>query len=227
MALQNPPAVHSLSKVITEAGSIALGALLLALVRLLKIILWWANKAEEEAAERSERLQPGGTARRRRPPSLVRSCRNFAAEVLESAATWASKQAFIQVALSGCNFTNGALFAARLSMSAPGGFAVVETLSSAFHWICELLLMAISVVAAACCGFDGLEGLGPPALAAWLAAESLLHPYSVATTTLLHCVLLDSNEMSEAELAPEVRDLGKMLKAWDADEDGSFAQHYL
>jgi len=213
-----------------HAGSIALGALLLALVRLLKIVLWWASKAEDEAvaaAERGMRPAGRGSTRRRRSPSLVRSARNFAADVLESAATWASKQAFVQVAISGCSFTQGARFAAHLAMNAPGGFAVVETLSNTFHRVCEMLLIAMSVVAAACCGFDGLEGLGPPALAAWLAAESLLHPYSVAATTLLHCCLLDRTDKSEAELPPPAQTLGKMLEGWEADEDdGSFVQHY-
>ena len=59
------------------------------------------------------------------------------------------------------------------------------------------MLVCIAVLAAASFGLEGLRGLGPVAFAAYLAAEFLLHPYSVATTTILHCCLLDKDAKQE------------------------------
>eukprot|EP00439_Symbiodinium_sp_Y106_P061953 s646_g9.t1 len=208
-----------------HAGSIALGSLLLAFVRLLNILLWWAEKAQDEVVQQAV---PGGPRRRQRPPSCMRSFRNFAAEILEAVATWASKQAFVQVAISGCGFVPGATKAARLSASAPLGFLVVEGLANAFHRICELFLIGLAVVIASAWGCEGFKELLPPAAAAWLAAESLLHPYSVATTTILHCILMDTHTKQENDRAPsEASSLRAVMEQWDREEDdGSFAQHY-
>eukprot|EP00913_Durusdinium_trenchii_P009465 g8896.t1 len=175
-----------------HAGSVALGSLLLAFVRTLNVMLWWAEKAQEEATAAASGAVgavglPRGAGPRRRPPSLLRSLRNFAAEVLEVVATWASKQAFVQIAISGCPFAAGAMRAGHLAAKAPAGFLMVEALSNVFQRACEFLLICMSLVVASCCGLEGVAGLGPVALSAYLAAESLLHPYSVATTTILHC----------------------------------------
>ncbi|CAE8625601.1 unnamed protein product [Polarella glacialis] len=216
-------------------GSIAFGSLLLALVRLLNIVLFFASKAEERTSAAMQGAVPrlgGRVPARPRPPSLLRSCRNFAAEVLESAATWASKQAFVQVALSGCGFGRGAMQAARLAATSPAGFVAVETLSNVFHRACELFLVGTSVLAAALLGFEGFKGLAPPAFAAWLVAESFLHPYSVATATLLHCCLLEQQDrdVSEADRdsAPAAaKRLRKTLEDWGKErDDGNFVQNY-
>ncbi|CAE7488351.1 Ctl2 [Symbiodinium sp. CCMP2592] len=199
-----------------HAGSIALGSLLLAFVRLLNILLWWAEKAQDEVVQQAV---PGGPRRRQRPPSCMRSFRNFAAEILEAVATWASKQAFVQVAISGCGFVPGATKAARLSASAPLGFLVVEGLANAFHRICELFLIGLAVVIASAWGCEGFKELLPPAAAAWLAAESLLHPYSVATTTILHCILMDTHTKQENDRAPsEASSLRAVMEQWDREE---------
>ncbi|OLP83596.1 hypothetical protein AK812_SmicGene35630 [Symbiodinium microadriaticum] len=183
------------------------------------------KQAQEEVVQQAV---PGGPRRRQRPPSCMRSFRNFAAEILEAVATWASKQAFVQVAISGCGFVPGATKAARLSASAPIGFLVVEGLANAFHRICELFLIGLAVVIASAWGCEGFKELLPPAAAAWLAAESLLHPYSVATTTILHCILMDTHTKQENDRAPsEANSLRAVMEQWDRDEDpGSFAQHY-
>jgi len=205
-----------------HSGSIALGSLLLALVRLLNLLLWWAEKAEEQAVP--------GRRRQRRPPSCLRACRDFAAKMLEAVATWASKQAFVQIAICGCGFGAGASQAARLSASAPLGFLVVEGLAGAFHRICEFLLIGLAVVMASAWGCETVKSLVPPAFAAWLAAESLLHPYSVATTTILHCILMDSHGKKDNEQVPfQASSLRVVIEQWDreeADEEASFAQHY-
>ncbi|CAJ1445283.1 unnamed protein product [Effrenium voratum] len=222
-------------------GSIALGSLLLAprrgiaiaFVRTLKIMLWWAQKAEEEAGQAAQGAVRAGVRgatgmqmpQQPRPPSLLRSVRHFAAEVLDVVATWASKQAFVQVALSGCPFATGAMRAARLGAKAPVGFLMVEFLSHAFQRACELLLLCVAVLVAASFGLEGVQGLGPVVLAAYLAAESLLHPYSVATTTILHCCLLDKDGKEPDRVPKEAKDLRRIMEQWGGD-DGSFAQHY-
>ncbi|CAK9088671.1 unnamed protein product, partial [Durusdinium trenchii] len=160
----------------------------------------------------------------RRPPSLLRSLRNFAAEVLEVVATWASKQAFVQIAISGCPFAAGAMRAGHLAAKAPAGFLMVEALSNVFQRACEFLLICMSLVVASCCGLEGVAGLGPVALSAYLAAESLLHPYSVATTTILHCCLLDQDSKQEGEVPLEAKELQKTMAEWG--DDASFVQHY-
>ncbi|CAJ1367955.1 unnamed protein product [Effrenium voratum] len=216
-----------------HAGSIALGSLLLAFVRTLKIMLWWAQKAEEEAGQAAQGAVRAGVRgatgmqipQQPRPPSLLRSVRHFAAEVLDVVATWASKQAFVQVALSGCPFATGAMRAARLGAKAPVGFLMVEFLSHAFQRACELLLLCVAVLVAASFGLEGVQGLGPVVLAAYLAAESLLHPYSVATTTILHCCLLDKDGKEPDRVPKEAKDLRRIMEQWGGD-DGSFAQHY-
>eukprot|EP00435_Cladocopium_sp_Y103_P034014 s1060_g8.t1 len=184
-----------------HAGSLALGSLLLALVRTLNVMLWWAEKAQEEAVAAASgaahRAVGLPVQRPAQPPSLLRSLRNFAAEVLEVIATWASKQAFVQIAMSGCPFATGAMRAGQLALKAPAGFVIVESLSMIFQRACEFLLIGVAVLVASSFGLEGLQGLGPVAVSAWLAAESLLHPYSVATTTILHCCLLDKDAPQE------------------------------
>ncbi|CAK9061997.1 unnamed protein product [Durusdinium trenchii] len=212
-----------------HAGSVALGSLLLAFVRTLNVMLWWAEKAQEEATAAASGAVgavglPRGAGPRRRPPSLLRSLRNFAAEVLEVVATWASKQAFVQIAISGCPFAAGAMRAGHLAAKAPAGFLMVEALSNVFQRACEFLLICMSLVVASCCGLEGVAGLGPVALSAYLAAESLLHPYSVATTTILHCCLLDQDSKQEGEVPLEAKELQKTMAEWG--DDASFVQHY-
>lgn len=216
-------------------GSFTLGSLLLAIVQLLNIVLFWANKAEEgmmNAADVLSGRRPVHEARR--PPSFVRALRSFAADVLEVAATWASKQAFVQIAISGSNFSKSAMTAAELVRYAPASFLVVESLSRIEHRICEFLFIAMSVGISYLLGFEGFKGLMPSAFAAWIAAESLLHPYTVATTTLLHCCLQDYKQcnnpkpgtVSADDARPAaVKALMKTMQSLDTYDD-SFVQHY-
>lgn len=212
-----------------HAGSLALGSLLLALVRTLNVMLWWAEKAQEEAAAAAsgaaQRAVGLPVQRPAQPPSLLRSLRNFAAEVLEVVATWASKQAFVQIAMSGCPFATGAMRAGQLALKAPAGFVMVESLSMIFQRACEFLLIGVAVLVASSFGLEGLQGLGPVAVSAWLAAESLLHPYSVATTTILHCCLLDKDAPQEGKVPPEAVQLQRTMEELSGT-DGSFVQHY-
>lgn len=197
------------------SGSLALGSLLLATVRLLNLVLWFASKTDEQIR------RPFGAERREAAPSLVRSIRNFAAEVLEAAAFWASKQAFIQVALTGCSFSVAAVRAAKLAATAPAGFIAIEVLTRGLLRAAELLLMAVAVASAALCGSRGASLL-PPCFVAWLVAESFLHPYSVATSTILQCCLLADSKTAPPEAAKK---LLEMVQAWQEDDLG-FAAHY-
>lgn len=214
-----------------HAGSMALGSLLIACVRLLNIVLCWAGRKDRHGQVTPPYLGAAtlGGALQPQPPSFARSCRNFAAEILEVAATWASRQALVQVAIHGCSFSKGALDAANLAYKAPAGFAAVEALSSTFHRVCELLLIGIAVLIASLAGFDGVYGLAPPTFFAWLVAESLLHPYTVATSTILQCCLYDNlkdpGNPNTQVAALRLRDL---LESWDDKraDTMSWAQNY-
>lgn len=94
-----------------------------------------------------------------------------------------------------------------------------------FQRACEFLLIGVAVLVASSFGLEGLQGLGPVAVSAWLAAESLLHPYSVATTTILHCCLLDKDAPQEGKVPPEAVQLQRTMEELSGT-DGSFVQHY-
>ncbi|CAK9088712.1 Eukaryotic translation initiation factor 2-alpha kinase 1 (Heme-controlled repressor) (HCR) (Heme-regulated eukaryotic initiation factor eIF-2-alpha kinase) (Heme-regulated inhibitor) (hHRI) (Hemin-sensitive initiation factor 2-alpha kinase), partial [Durusdinium trenchii] len=221
-----------------HAGSVALGSLLLAFVRTLNVMLWWAEKAlgfqrlllvaifeAQEEATAAASGAVGAVIELISPPlaELLRA-KTAVVRVLEVVATWASKQAFVQIAISGCPFAAGAMRAGHLAAKAPAGFLMVEALSNVFQRACEFLLICMSLVVASCCGLEGVAGLGPVALSAYLAAESLLHPYSVATTTILHCCLLDQDSKQEGEVPLEAKELQKTMAEWG--DDASFVQHY-
>lgn len=206
--------------VVQRLGSLVFGALLLAIVRLIHLVLcWWAKKDAQTSSAPAHQVQA---------PSLVRSCREFAANVLEAAATWASRQAFVQLALNdgGC-FAMAAERAARLALNAPAGFAAVESLAYIFHRTCELALVAVAVLTARVCGAQGAWGLLPPAFVACLAAEGLLHPYSVATSTILQCHLLEK-PVRARPAQPSVGALDKTLDTWfQADSSNSVAHSFV
>lgn len=209
--------------VVQRLGSLAFGALLLAIVRLIHLLLGWLAKKDAQISS--------GPAYQVQTPSLARSCREFATNVSEVAATWASRQAFVQLALNdGSCFAQAAERAARLALNAPAGFAAVESLAYIFHRTCELALVAVAVLAARVCGAQGAWGLLPPAIAACLAAEGLLHPYSVATSTILQCYLLEK-PIRARPAQPSVGALDQTLDAWfqadSSDSAGhSFVRHY-
>mmetsp|Transcript_28645 Transcript_28645/g.57956 ORF Transcript_28645/g.57956 Transcript_28645/m.57956 type:complete len:84 (-) Transcript_28645:31-282(-) len=60
-------------------------------------------------------------------------------------------------------------------------------------------------------------------LGTWLVAESMLHPVSVATSTILHCFLIDG---CRADTDHTPLPLKELLGFKDDDDDNAFTAHY-
>jgi len=214
-------------------GSLALGSLLLALVQLLSILLSCVARKPRRERLASAPWEMHLPVPQPEPPSVVRSCQHCAAGVLEAVARWASRQAFVQVAICDCSFGEAAARATHLTMKVPVGFLTVEAMARLFHRGCEICLLCLASCAAVAFNFRGPAELVPPLLGAWLAAESLLHPYSVATTAILQCGLLSQSTDESASAPAAAKVLHQTLRTWKGSgrqsEDvlgSNFAGHY-
>jgi len=202
-----------------HGGSFALGSLLLAIIKILNLLFFWSG--------RNHIRQPDDSWLRRAWLGL----REVVAGCLEAVERFASKQAYVEVAISGCSFLTGARLAAQRLAGAPKRFAVVETVGAMQRMMSEVLLIAFATLlsAWACavrahgdetCIQDLVRVALPACFGAWLVAESMLHPVSVATTTILHCWLVEGCAAHSAHVPSPLRSL---LKEEDV---GAFAQHY-
>eukprot|EP00401_Gymnodinium_catenatum_P014839 CAMPEP_0117510900 /NCGR_PEP_ID=MMETSP0784-20121206/28229_1 /TAXON_ID=39447 /ORGANISM="" /LENGTH=490 /DNA_ID=CAMNT_0005306553 /DNA_START=38 /DNA_END=1509 /DNA_ORIENTATION=- len=162
------------------------------------------------------------------------------------------------VALSGCDFVEGASRAMRRAASAPKRLAAVEGASFLQRCACELLLVGLAGIVARTCVADemqrlqaytsvelaqnasfarsAVEALGtqdieskasllPIALAclgAWMVAESMMHPVTIATSTILHCLLLDRCAANTPHTPAPLQE----LLADKSNTDASFVSHY-
>lgn len=218
-----------------HGGSLALAALLLAVLRTLNIVFCWAG--------RDHRRHPEDSRCRR----VWLGARERVAGCLEAFARFVSKGALVEVALSGCGFFEGASRAARRTAAAPKRFAAVESAGALQRATSEAMLVGLAGCAAAVLwassGWDGedaaeLEDEGgwaaqggrgalvaavlPACFGAWLVAESMMHPVSTATSTLLHCWLLEDCSTDASHVPPPF----KQLLSSQVEEEGAFAQHY-
>mmetsp|Transcript_56379 Transcript_56379/g.150527 ORF Transcript_56379/g.150527 Transcript_56379/m.150527 type:complete len:144 (+) Transcript_56379:3-434(+) len=138
----------------------------------------------------------------------------------------AAKQAYVEVAISGCGFLQAAKVATTRVAKAPKSFLAVESAGAFQRFGSQLLL----IVSAGCVAValvpldDGAETSTVASLllafgGAWLVAESVLHPVSVVTTTILQCLLLDDRTCKEDYVPAPLRWL---MQA----PESSFAAHY-
>mmetsp|Transcript_58836 Transcript_58836/g.140306 ORF Transcript_58836/g.140306 Transcript_58836/m.140306 type:complete len:549 (+) Transcript_58836:88-1734(+) len=196
-----------------HGGSLALGALLLALVRTMNFFLFWASRVEDIAAEK----RPGGSQEFEQHSWLRRSIRRTregAGRLLEALAHWASKQAYVEIAVTGSSFLRGAAKAATRAREAPKKFLAVEAAGFLQRGSCEVLLIVTAAAGSALVsvirhGEYHVKEVGVACFVAWLIAESVLHPVSLATTAILHCLLIDK---CQAKLPHTPRALARALQ---------------
>eukprot|EP00929_Paragymnodinium_shiwhaense_P031562 TRINITY_DN17650_c0_g2_i2.p1 TRINITY_DN17650_c0_g2~~TRINITY_DN17650_c0_g2_i2.p1 ORF type:complete len:486 (-),score=58.19 TRINITY_DN17650_c0_g2_i2:109-1566(-) len=223
-----------------HGGSMALGAFLISVHRTMKILLCWSGKRHE----RSEN------------DSWLRSCwyamREQGADALERVARRASKMAYVELALSSGQqgFLQGAAVAMSRTVTAPKRVLAVEHAAATYRFVSEGALIGIvgCVVAASYIilagrrhDFEGYEhadhaaestdhpGVQLVLLActgAWLVAESIMHPVSIATSTILHCVLIDGQEDKDAHVPQPLQRLMKGCSVGHGETDASFVRHY-
>mmetsp|Transcript_48489 Transcript_48489/g.113493 ORF Transcript_48489/g.113493 Transcript_48489/m.113493 type:complete len:529 (+) Transcript_48489:60-1646(+) len=213
--------------VFRHGGSLALGALLLAAVRTLNFALFWAGKVEDATEQRRQELEGQHSSLR----VCIRRTREWAANVLEAMARFACKQAYVEIAVSGCGFIRGAARAASRAKEAPKKFLAVEGAGFMQRGTCELLLIAAAALGSASVSLLRHGDYQPKEIAvacfvAWLIAESLLHPISLATTAILHCLLIDK---CQAKLPHTPKALAEALQnaaGLTGGDSLSYAAHY-
>lgn len=134
----------------------------------------------------------------------------------------------MHIAIGGNSFDQASENALRLSLGVPAGFVAAEQVSIMFYSVGELLLFLLTVLIMAVVGFHGFKQLMPAMIVTWFLVESMLHPYSISSLTLLQCCGAMQVEDGFWEPLP-ARALRKSLARWhdqDQSRKHSFTQHY-
>jgi len=186
-----------------HGGSLAFGSLLLALLQLVKILFFWSREKHQRSDEDSKFIR------------TIYFIREKAAGMVEFFAKRACRQAYVEVAVHNSSFLKGAADACKRAAEAPKRIMAVEAAGMAYRVVSQLVLV-VGVGFAAAWYFDFQEDDAPQptkkdstpsdqnsgsnamiplcCLGAWLVADSILHPVSIATSTILHCLLVDQGK---------------------------------
>lgn len=171
-----------------HGGSLALGALILPVVQLLKMLLFWVVKKEEAGNN---------------PLMTILACLTSCfVGCMERFLEFISPQAYVQVALCGKGFCESAGIAFALFARHPVRFGVVRKVSIVIDFVGVMAITAATTFIAYLCLVHLPEHLVPHmtspigplvvvAVGSCLIGAAIMHPFSTAANAVMHCFAAD------------------------------------
>eukprot|EP00928_Gymnodinium_smaydae_P062289 TRINITY_DN46198_c0_g1_i1.p1 TRINITY_DN46198_c0_g1~~TRINITY_DN46198_c0_g1_i1.p1 ORF type:complete len:630 (-),score=48.79 TRINITY_DN46198_c0_g1_i1:86-1975(-) len=175
-----------------HGGSLAAGAFVVTICRILRMLLCWAQKSD-------------GSTSANPVVRAVRRCTDCVADCVARFIEFVSVNAYVEVALRGTNFMAAAQRSCAMTVSRPALFALVSRVA------CALRLLGIAIM-------TGGTAYGVALLLSWrqpervtseegvlvlagfigfVVGEVMMHPLSASARACLHCFCLD-DERAEA-----------------------------
>lgn len=172
-----------------HCGSLAFGSLLVSLCKVLRIVFKFL-------------LRRAGLNAVANPAQAVAACAcGCVARCAELLVTLVSEHAFVEIALRGCGFVDGAGLAVAMAAKRPILFVFVGRVAAATR-LFGMLFVTISTTVATHLVLrwrrpSGLQSETVPLIVVCLAsvviAEVMLHPFTVAARAVLHCHCIDED----------------------------------
>lgn len=180
-----------------HAGSVAFGALLIAIIQLLRVLLEYVDR-------KTKQLQNSNKA-----VKFIMACLRCCLWCFEKVVKFITKYAFVYVAMRGESFMTAARHSVGLILSYAPTIAIVEAICAVLFALSKLMVVAATSIVAylwidnaaefQADGSSPLQSMFLPllvtALLAYATASSVLALYNIATDTLLasYCVDRDMN----------------------------------
>mmetsp|Transcript_65360 Transcript_65360/g.210683 ORF Transcript_65360/g.210683 Transcript_65360/m.210683 type:complete len:637 (+) Transcript_65360:76-1986(+) len=171
-------------------GSLALGAFVITLAEIGRLLLWWAKRSE-------------GAAPRNPVVACVRRCTDCLADCFARFVEFVSEHAYVEIALKETGFWTSAQKATAMAVSQPALFLLVGRVTCAVRLLGTAVITAGTTYALALLliwlRFDGLSSTRAPlvtaAIAAFATSQVMMHPFNAAARACLHCFCLDEDHM--------------------------------